>query len=115
MAGDREYSGKHTILIRLNLPNIKTGCTISFRGYNWFWIFIVGPHIGAILGVCLFHLLLKTSQAIEAERDLVMPHHEEYFKAESTKPHGIELYNVKTVADDVHSPPIDMSSARLRW
>ncbi|KAI9557849.1 hypothetical protein GHT06_014599 [Daphnia sinensis] len=27
----------------------------SFRGYNWFWIFLVGPHVGALLGVGIFH------------------------------------------------------------
>jgi hypothetical protein len=32
----------------------------SFRGYNWFWIFLVGPHVGALLGVGVFHVFLKT-------------------------------------------------------
>lgn len=33
---------------------------LSFRGYNWFWIFLVGPHVGALLGVGVFHIFLKT-------------------------------------------------------
>ncbi|XP_046635276.1 aquaporin-10-like [Daphnia pulicaria] len=39
----------------------------SFRDYNWFWIFLVGPHVGAILGVCIFHFILKKGQADPAE------------------------------------------------
>lgn len=38
---------------------LKFISSYSFRDYNWFWIFLVGPHVGAILGVCIFHLLLK--------------------------------------------------------
>ncbi|XP_036368211.1 aquaporin-7-like isoform X2 [Octopus sinensis] len=26
----------------------------SFRDYNWFWVPIIGPHIGAILGILLY-------------------------------------------------------------
>ena len=37
----------------------------SFRGYNSFWIYIVGPHIGAILAVGLFQLLLKMQPDIQ--------------------------------------------------
>lgn len=40
----------------------------SFRGYNWFWIFLVGPHVGAILGVFIFHfVLLETNQPAKVE------------------------------------------------
>lgn len=40
----------------------------SFRDYNWFWIFLVGPHVGAILGVCIFHLILKNGSTDISER-----------------------------------------------
>ncbi|KAI9565618.1 hypothetical protein GHT06_009410 [Daphnia sinensis] len=40
----------------------------SFRDYNWFWIFLVGPHVGAILGVCIFHLILKNGSKDISER-----------------------------------------------
>ncbi|KAH7946385.1 hypothetical protein HPB49_024160 [Dermacentor silvarum] len=31
----------------------------SFRGYNWFWVPIVGPHIGAILGAWLYTIAVE--------------------------------------------------------
>uniref|UniRef100_A0AC34RR12 Aquaporin n=2 Tax=Panagrolaimus sp. JU765 TaxID=591449 RepID=A0AC34RR12_9BILA len=34
------------------------GETFSYRGYNWFWVPIVGPIIGGILGVYLYQFLL---------------------------------------------------------
>lgn len=40
----------------------------SFRDYNWFWIFLVGPHVGAVLGVFIFHLILKNGSADISER-----------------------------------------------
>ena len=39
----------------------------SFRGYNWFWIFLVGPHIGALLGVFIFHIFLKTDTELKTD------------------------------------------------
>ncbi len=44
-----------------NLSSHFQICCNSFRDYNWFWIFLVGPHVGAILGVCIFHFLLKNA------------------------------------------------------
>ena len=74
----------------------------SFRVYNWFWIFIVGPHIGAILGVCLFHLLLKTQQAIKArELDFIQSKEARRLKYL----HDIELCNVSVIYDDHHHHP----------
>ncbi|XP_057370629.1 aquaporin-9-like [Daphnia carinata] len=40
----------------------------SIRGYNWFWIYLVGPHIGAILGVIIFNLFLKQDRTIDDTR-----------------------------------------------
>ncbi|KAF6034641.1 hypothetical protein EB796_007061 [Bugula neritina] len=31
----------------------------SFRNYNWFWVPIVGPHIGAVLGALIYLLLIE--------------------------------------------------------
>ena len=31
----------------------------SYRNYNWFWVPIIGPHIGAILGAILYLLLVE--------------------------------------------------------
>lgn len=31
----------------------------SFRNYNWFWVPLVGPHVGAILGAVLYLLLIE--------------------------------------------------------
>ncbi|XP_067942605.1 aquaporin-7-like [Watersipora subatra] len=31
----------------------------SYREYNWFWVPIVGPHVGAILGAWLYLLLIE--------------------------------------------------------
>ncbi|XP_057370632.1 aquaporin-3-like [Daphnia carinata] len=43
----------------------------SFRGYNWFWIFLVGPHVGAILGVGIFHfLILEKDQTPETTNEI---------------------------------------------
>lgn len=30
----------------------------SFRNYNWFWVPIVGPHIGALLGAHLYQIFV---------------------------------------------------------
>ena len=31
---------------------------LSFRYYNWFWVPVVGPHVGALLGAHLYQLLV---------------------------------------------------------
>lgn len=30
----------------------------SFRNYNWFWVPVVGPHIGAIVGAIVYQFLV---------------------------------------------------------
>lgn len=35
------------------------GEVFSFRDYNWFWVPIVGPHIGAVLGAWLYTLAVE--------------------------------------------------------
>lgn len=49
----------------------------SFRGYNWFWIFLVGPHVGAIIGVGIFHFLIleedQTPETVNAMENSQAP------------------------------------------
>lgn len=45
--------------------NLYIQLVFSFRGFNWFWIYLVGPHVGAILGVGVYHLFLKTNESAE--------------------------------------------------
>jgi len=40
----------------------------SYRNYNWFWVPIVGPHIGAILGVVVYILFIEAHWP-DAEED----------------------------------------------
>ncbi|KAK4018894.1 hypothetical protein OUZ56_000933 [Daphnia magna] len=40
----------------------------SFRGYNWFWIYLLGPHVGAILGIGIFNLFLKSDGTMDDTR-----------------------------------------------
>ncbi|KAL5004123.1 hypothetical protein ScPMuIL_017579 [Solemya velum] len=30
----------------------------SFRDYQWFWVPVLGPHVGAIIGACVYELLI---------------------------------------------------------
>nr|AXE28378.1 aquaporin [Daphnia tibetana] len=41
----------------------------SFRDYNWFWIFLVGPHVGALLGVAIFYSVLLDGAPIGSDSD----------------------------------------------
>lgn len=85
----------------------------SFRGYNWFWIFIIGPHIGAILGVCIFQLLLKARQ--NDDLDIQKDEHARQQQAFDQQ-HNVELYNIKTVDGDHHSPATTaVDIPRIRW
>jgi len=77
----------------------------SFRGYNAFWIYIVGPHIGALLGVCLFHLLLKSQQAIQNnELDLIKANHARHVERYHQQP--IELFDISTASKGLHDPTV---------
>ncbi|XP_076354758.1 aquaporin-9-like [Tachypleus tridentatus] len=31
----------------------------SFRNYNWFWVPVIGPHIGAVIGVWIYRLMIE--------------------------------------------------------
>lgn len=31
-----------------------------FRNYNWFWVPLLGPHIGAILGAFIYLVLIES-------------------------------------------------------
>jgi len=41
------------------------GEVFSYRNYNWFWVPIVGPHIGAILGSLIYLLLVEIHWPVE--------------------------------------------------
>ena len=60
----------------------------SFRGFNWFWIYLVGPHVGAILGVGIFHLFLKKNELTDRKVR---------FKQEKEEPRYYERNNIEFV------------------
>lgn len=78
----------------------------SFRGYNAFWIYIVGPHIGALLGCCLFHLLLKSQHAIlkNNELDLIKANHARQVERYHQQP--IELFDINAASKGLHDPTV---------
>lgn len=86
----------------------------SFRDYNWFWIFIAGPHIGAILGVCIFELLLKLRQSNNV--DLMKNEADEHIQRKEQEQREIELSNIKAIRDEYHVPPtVELPRIGLRW
>lgn len=42
----------------------------SYKDYSWFWIPIVGPHIGAILGVIIYMLFIEVHWPVETDEAL---------------------------------------------
>lgn len=80
------------------IKNVKVVSLVySFRNYNWFWIFVVGPHIGAILGVFIFRLLMSTRQDIHSnEVDFLKPEELE----RQRQLNEIELCNIKVIGDE---------------
>jgi hypothetical protein len=73
---------------------------------------LVGPHVGAILGVCIFHFILKRGQADAAEMvssSSIDPRHWQHFNThppdaeqEAHYPfpeesHKSRIYNMKTL------------------
>ncbi|XP_057370999.1 aquaporin-9-like isoform X2 [Daphnia carinata] len=86
----------------------------SFRDYNGFWIFIAGPHIGAILGVCIFELLIKLRPSDKT--DLMKVEHEEQIQRKEQERLEIELSNVKAIREEYHaSPVVELPRIGLRW
>lgn len=66
--GEQAFSGSELINLEIcETHQVIQICCNSFRDYNWFWIFLVGPHVGAILGVCIFHFLLKNASQDEID------------------------------------------------
>lgn len=41
----------------------------SFRSYNWFWVPVVGPHLGAVIGVWIYKLAVDNHWKDEDEVD----------------------------------------------
>lgn len=44
------------------------GFLYSFRDYNWFWVPIVGPHIGAICGVLIYIAFIEAHWPEDGEQ-----------------------------------------------
>ncbi|XP_076305267.1 aquaporin-9-like [Tachypleus tridentatus] len=38
----------------------------SFRNYNWFWVPVIGPHIGAILGVWIYRFMVELHWPVDS-------------------------------------------------
>lgn len=38
----------------------------SLRGYNWFWVPVVGPHVGGVIGVWIYKLSVENHWATDA-------------------------------------------------
>jgi len=77
----------------------------SFRGYNSFWIYIVGPHIGAILAVGLFEILLKIQPVSQSYSNLEVSKIE-YCSRQTDKyqTRKFQLFNENEVSEENASP-----------
>ncbi|XP_029851087.2 aquaporin-9-like [Ixodes scapularis] len=43
------------------------GCDVfSIRGYNWFWVPVVGPHVGGVVGVWVYKFAVENHWATDA-------------------------------------------------
>ncbi|EEC15832.1 aquaporin, putative [Ixodes scapularis] len=43
------------------------GCDVfSIRGYNWFWVPVVGPHVGGVVGVWIYKFAVENHWATDA-------------------------------------------------
>ena len=42
----------------------------SYKDYSWFWVPIIGPHIGAIFGVIIYVLFIEAHWPNEADEAL---------------------------------------------
>lgn len=77
----------------------------SFRGYNSFWIYIVGPHIGALLAVGLHALLLKMQPDTQNKYNNLEASKVEYCSRKFGKyrDQNFDLYNENEVSDEVNA------------
>ncbi|KAL3214448.1 hypothetical protein MRX96_034914 [Rhipicephalus microplus] len=50
-------------------PPACTPSLFSFRSYNWFWVPVVGPHLGAVIGVWIYKLAVDNHWKDEDEVD----------------------------------------------
>ena len=52
-----------------NIPShLHPFWSFSYKNFTWFWIPIVGPHIGAILGVFVYRICIEAHWPVEKER-----------------------------------------------
>ena len=40
---------------------------VSFRNYNWWWVPIVGPHLGAIAGIWMYMIFVGAHWELEED------------------------------------------------
>ncbi len=74
----------------------------------------MGPHIGAILGVCIFELLLKLHQSNAL--DITKVEHDQQIQRNEHDQHNIELNHIKVINDDHHAQAVvKLPRAGLRW
>ena len=75
-------------------------------------IFILGPHVGAIIGVCIFQLLLKMAPIDDLE--IVQNEHvRSKTELKEQTEIEIELCNIKTINEERHAPSETVDSPRI--
>jgi len=51
------------------------GGVFSFRDYDWFWVPIIGPHVGAFVGMAIYKLCVGLHWPTRVEQEII--HHED--------------------------------------
>jgi len=56
------------------------GAPFSFRNYDWFWVPIIGPHVGAFVGMALYKLFVGLHWPKRVELTEVVHHEDEQIR-----------------------------------